>query len=61
MLAASCGLNTAPGTLGAMRLANIPRDMVVVGVDLGGTNMQIGVVNAEGKVVGRAKRKTKAH
>jgi glucokinase len=44
-----------------MRIAGIPKDMVVVGVDLGGTNMQIGVVNAEGRVVGRAKRKTKAH
>jgi glucokinase len=44
-----------------MRIAGIPKDMVVVGIDLGGTNMQIGVVNAEGRVVGRAKRKTKAH
>jgi len=32
----------------------------VVGIDLGGTNMQIGVVGAEGQVIGRCKRKTKA-
>ncbi len=31
-----------------------------VGVDLGGTNMQIGVVDARGRVVARAKRKTRA-
>jgi glucokinase len=45
-----------------MRIAkDFPKDQVVVGVDLGGTNMQIGVVDAEGKIVGRCKRKTKAH
>jgi len=33
---------------------------LIVGIDLGGTNMQIGAVNAKGKIVGRAKRKTKA-
>lgn len=43
------------------RMREIPRDMVVVGIDLGGTNMQIGVLNAEGKVIGRCKRKTKSH
>lgn len=32
----------------------------VVGIDLGGTNMQIGVVDADGRVLGRCKRKTKA-
>jgi glucokinase len=32
----------------------------VVGVDLGGTNMQIGVVAPDGAIIGRAKRKTKA-
>lgn len=32
----------------------------VVGIDLGGTNMQVGVVAPDGSVVGRAKRKTKA-
>ena len=33
-----------------MRIAkDFPRDAVVVGVDLGGTNMQIGVVDAEGR------------
>lgn len=31
-----------------------------VGIDLGGTNMQIGVVTSEMKIVGQAKRKTKA-
>ena len=33
---------------------------LVVGIDLGGTNMQIGVVDAEGKVLGQEKKKTKA-
>ena len=32
----------------------------VVGIDLGGTNMQIGVVSGDHKVIGSAKRKTKA-
>lgn len=32
----------------------------VIGIDLGGTNMQIGVVNAANKVIGRSKRKTRA-
>jgi glucokinase len=32
----------------------------VVGIDLGGTNMQIGVVDAGGAIIGRCKRKTKA-
>jgi glucokinase len=31
-----------------------------VGVDLGGTNMQIGVVSPEEKIIGSSKRKTKA-
>ena len=45
-----------------MRIAkDFPKDQVVVGVDLGGTNMQIGVVDAEGRIIGRCKRKTKAH
>ncbi len=35
-------------------------DPLVVGIDLGGTNMQIGVVNSEHAIVGRCKRKTKA-
>lgn len=39
---------------------DIPTGMVVAGVDLGGTNIQVGIVNAEGKVLGRCKRKTKA-
>jgi len=42
------------------RALDIPADMVVAGVDLGGTNMQIGVVHADGRVVARVKRKTKA-
>jgi len=32
----------------------------VVGIDLGGTNMQIGVVTPEHKITGRAKKKTRA-
>lgn len=32
----------------------------VAGIDLGGTNMQIGVVSRDAKMMGRAKRKTKA-
>ncbi|HBS29909.1 MAG TPA: hypothetical protein DEB06_10790 [Phycisphaerales bacterium] len=33
---------------------------LVIGVDLGGTNMQIGVVDAQNRVLGQEKRKTKA-
>lgn len=33
---------------------------LLVGIDLGGTNMTIGVVDARGTLLGRAKRKTKA-
>lgn len=36
------------------------RHPLKVGVDLGGTNMQIGLVDAEGRIVGRCKRKTRA-
>ena len=32
----------------------------VIGIDLGGTNMQIGAVNVAAKIVGRAKKKTRA-
>jgi glucokinase len=32
----------------------------ICGIDLGGTNMQIGIVTPDGRVVGEAKRKTKA-
>ncbi|NBX25589.1 MAG: ROK family protein [Planctomycetes bacterium] len=35
-------------------------DGPVVGVDLGGTNMAIGVVDDKGRILGRCKRKTKA-
>lgn len=38
----------------------MPNQRPVVGIDLGGTNMQIGVVSPELKVVARAKRKSKA-
>jgi len=33
---------------------------LTVGVDLGGTNMQIGIVDAHRRIVGRCKRKTRA-
>jgi len=36
------------------------RKGLVVGVDLGGTNMSVGVVDERGKIIGRSKRKTKA-
>ncbi len=32
----------------------------VIGIDLGGTNMQIGVVSPDNKVIGRSKKKTRA-
>ncbi len=32
----------------------------VIGIDLGGTNMQIGAVNAASKITGRSKKKTRA-
>lgn len=38
----------------------MPNQRPIVGIDLGGTNMQIGVVDAAHKVLGRAKKKTKA-
>ena len=44
-----------------IRRFEIPREMVVAGVDLGGTNIQVGIVAADGSVLGRCKRKTKAH
>lgn len=37
----------------------MPPNKPIIGVDLGGTNMQIGVVTPAGKVIGTAKRKTK--
>ncbi len=33
----------------------------VVGIDLGGTNFTVGVVDAKGRLLGRDRRKTKAH
>ncbi len=38
----------------------MPDARPVAGIDLGGTNMQIGVVGRDGRVIARAKRKTKA-
>ena len=38
----------------------MPAAQPVVGIDLGGTNMQIGVVTESNKIVGRVKKKTKA-
>lgn len=38
----------------------MPTKKPIVGVDLGGTNIQIGVVGSDFKVLARAKRKTKA-
>ncbi|MEY3027023.1 MAG: Glucokinase [Planctomycetota bacterium] len=43
------------------RIREIPSEMVVAGVDLGGTNIQVGIVDAGGRLIGRAKRKTKSH
>jgi len=36
------------------------KSKLVVGIDLGGTNMGIGVVDREGKVLGRSRQKTLA-
>lgn len=38
----------------------MPSTRPIVGIDLGGTNMQIGVVSPEAKVLAKAKKKTKA-
>ena len=38
----------------------MPKDRPFVGVDLGGTNMQIGVVDPSNTIVGEARRKTQA-
>ena len=37
------------------------RTELAVGIDLGGTNMTVGVVDRRGKLHGRARKKTKAH
>ena len=37
------------------------RSELAVGIDLGGTNMTVGVVDRRGKLHGRARKKTKAH
>ena len=34
------------------------RSSVVIGIDLGGTNMQIGAVDARNRIIGRDRRKT---
>lgn len=41
-------------------MAERTRKGLVVGVDLGGTNMTAGVVDERGRIVGRCKRKTRA-
>jgi glucokinase len=38
----------------------MPPAKPLVGIDLGGTNMQIGIVSPEGKMLGQAKKKTRA-
>lgn len=38
----------------------MPQEKPVVGIDLGGTNMQIGVIDETRRILGRAKKKTKA-
>lgn len=37
-----------------------PQRELLVGIDLGGTNMTVGVLDAQGTLLGKAKRKTKA-
>lgn len=39
----------------------IPKRKLVIGIDLGGTNMQIGVVDPLYKIPGRSKKKTRAN
>lgn len=34
---------------------------LAIGIDLGGTNINVGVVDKRGRIAGRAKKKTKAH
>jgi glucokinase len=34
---------------------------LAIGIDLGGTNINVGVVDRRGRIMGRAKKKTKAH
>jgi glucokinase len=41
-------------------MPNSPSSPLVVGIDLGGTNMQIGVVDADNKIIGTCRKKTKA-
>ncbi len=43
-----------------MPATDSPSDAPVVGIDLGGTNMAVAVVDPRGKVLGRSKRKTRA-
>lgn len=38
----------------------MPKSSLVVGIDLGGTNMQVGVVDARNRIRGRTGKKTKA-
>jgi len=39
----------------------MPASPLVVGIDLGGTNMQVGVVDARHRIIGREGKKTRAH
>lgn len=41
-------------------VAPMAKSDLAIGIDLGGTNMSVGVVDRRGRVVGRAKKKTKA-
>lgn len=38
----------------------MPTSAPIIGIDLGGTNMQIGVVSADNRIIGAARRKTNA-
>lgn len=38
----------------------MPKKSLVIGIDLGGTNMQVGVVDSRNRLLGRAGKKTKA-
>ena len=56
------------GLLGPMGPASLPhrersimaKGLYIVGVDLGGTNMQVAVVGSNNRIMGRAKKKTRA-
>ena len=58
---APSGCDIMPVTIGWRHnhMAKETRDLPVVGIDLGGTKILAGVVNAKGKIIGLAKRATK--